>query len=108
MFNRIFYTAAVFALLTVSVVGAKNYSFTMTEPTQAGSVELRPDAYTLKVEGSQVLLINSVGHQIEVMAKIETTDQKFNETAVFISKVDGVNRIQSIELAGTKSRIVFQ
>jgi hypothetical protein len=108
MLNRMFKCAAMLALLTVSVVSAKNYSFTTTEPVQAGNVELRPDAYTLRVQGSQVVLINSAGHEIGVSATVETAGQKFSDTAILTSKTDGANRLQSIELGGSSSRIVFQ
>jgi hypothetical protein len=52
--------------------------------------------------------IDQQRRQIVVIAKIEATDQKFNQTAVIISKTDGVDRIQSIESWGTKNRVVFQ
>ena len=108
MFYRVSQSAALLALLTVSVVSAKNYSFTTTEPTQAGSFELRPDAYTLKIEGSQVILTNRAGHQLAVNATVEPAARKFSDTAVWTSRADGANRIQSIELGGSRSRVVFQ
>lgn len=110
MLNRMFKIAAMFALLTASIAiaSAKSYSFTLTGSSQAGSVELKPDVYTLKVEGSQIVLTNSARHQILVDAKIEAADQKYDQTAVFTSKVNGTDRLESVELGGTRSKVVFQ
>ena len=99
---------AILALLGVSLASAKTYTFTVSDPTQAGSAQLKAGEYRLKVDGSQVVLMDNTGHQIDVIAKVEAADQKFDQTSVSTSKADGTNRIQSIQLGGSNNRVVFQ
>lgn len=74
----------------------------------AGAAQLRAGEYSLKVNGSQVMLIKKDGKQIETTAKLETADHKFEQTAVGSSAVDGTNRITFIELGGSPYRVTFQ
>jgi hypothetical protein len=104
MFKRI----AIIALLTISLVSAKTYSFTVSEPAQAGNTQLKAGEYSLKVDGEQVVLTDNGGHRIDVTAKIEAADQKFDKTAICISSADGAKRIEWIHLGGSKMRVVFQ
>jgi hypothetical protein len=99
---------AILALLGVSLGSAKTDTFTVSDPTQAGSAQLKPGEYKLKVDGSQAVLMDNAGHRIDVSVKIEAADQKFNQTSVSISKAVGTNRIQSIQLGGSNSRVGFQ
>jgi len=99
---------AILALLGVSLASAKTYSFAVTDSVQAGKVQLKPGEYSLKLEGSQVVLMDANGHRIDTTAKVETTDRKFNQTAVNTSRVDGANRIESIQLGGSKNKVVFE
>ena len=99
---------AVIALLGVSLASAKSYTITLSDPCQAGSSQLKAGQYTLKVDGAKVVLIDTKGKAIETTAKVETADRKFDQTAVVISKVEGANRLQSITLAGSKSKVIFE
>jgi hypothetical protein len=99
---------AIIALLSVSLASAKSYTITLSDACQAGSSQLNPGEYTLKLDGSKVVLIDTKGKAIETAAKVETADRKFDQTAVFISKTDGANRLQSITLAGSKSKVIFE
>lgn len=98
----------ILALLGVSLASAKTYTFTVSEPTQAGRVQLKPGEYTVKAEGPQVQLVDPTGHRIDATAKVETTDHKFDQTAVFSSTMDGAPQIRAIELGGSKNRVVFE
>jgi hypothetical protein len=69
---------------------------------------LKPGEYRVQVEGSQVILKDSAGHQIDVAAKVETTDHKFQQTAISSFNADGQRHINSIELGGTKDKVVFE
>ena len=99
---------AMLALLGVSLASAKTYTFTVTEPSKAGQVQLKPGEYNLKVDGSQVVLMDNVGHRIDATAKVETADHKFDSTTISTSKADGTDRIRWIELGGSKNRVVFE
>jgi hypothetical protein len=99
---------AVIALLSVSLAGAKSYTITLSDTCHAGTAQLKPGEYTLKLEGTRVILIDKAGRSIETTAKVETADRKFDQTAVVLSRADGTSRIQSITLRGSNSRVVFE
>jgi hypothetical protein len=99
---------AILALVGVSLASAKTYTFSISNPAQAGNAQLKPGEYSLKVDGSQVVLMDKTGRRIEATAKIETAERKFDQTAVSISKAEGTNRILWIALGGSKNRVVFE
>jgi hypothetical protein len=100
---------AIFALLAAGLASAKSYSFTIPDPSQAGSATLKPGFYTLKVNGTKVELINEkTGKPIETNAKIEPADKKFETTSVSSTKTGNTVHIDSIGLAGSKNKVVFE
>jgi hypothetical protein len=104
MFKRF----AILALVCVSVVSAKTYNFTVTITAQAGNTQLKPGEYSVKVDGTQIVLKDNSGHRIDVAATLETAGQKFNETAVVITLAEGTNRIEWIQLGGSNTRVMFE
>jgi hypothetical protein len=99
---------AILALLGVSLASAKTYTFTVTNPAQAGKVQLKPGEYSLKLDGSQVVFMDTNGRRIDATAKVETAGRKFDQTAVATSKAGGSTRIQWIELGGGRNKVVFE
>lgn len=99
---------AMLALVTVPLASAKTYNFTVNDPAQAGQAKLQAGRYKLQLEGSQVVLKDSKGHQINAAAKVEPAKRKFDQTAIITSKQNGADRIDWIELGGTKDKVVFQ
>ena len=99
---------ALIALLSVSLASAKSYTINLSDACQAGSAQLKPGQYTLKLDGPKVVLVDDKGKSTETTARIETADRKFDQTAISISKTDGANRLQSITLGGSKSKVVFE
>ncbi len=73
-----------------------------------GNTQLKPGDYHLKLDGSQVVLIDKNGTRTETTATVETVERKFDVTAIAMSTAGGTNRILSIELGGTKSKVVFE
>jgi len=96
-----------FGLLAVALASAKTYSFTISEPAQAGAAQLKPGEYRLKLNDAQVALIDMNGRQIDVVATVEQSDIKFDQTSITTTDVDGVHRILSIQLHGTNNKVVF-
>jgi len=99
---------AMIALVCGSIAFAKTYNFRLSERSQVCTAQLKPGEYSLKVDGSQVILKDNMGHQIDVLATAQDGERKFEQTAVVLTKVDGTNRIQSVQLGGSKTTIVFQ
>lgn len=104
MFKRL----TIVALMSVVLASAKTYTFTISEPVAAGTAQLKPGEYKCKVDGTQVVLIDNRGKQIDTTAKVESAERKFNETSISITKADGSNRIVSIQLGGSTNRVVFE
>jgi hypothetical protein len=96
------------ALLGVSLASAKTYTFSVSEPAQAGKAQLKPGEYSLKVNGPQVVLMDKMGRPIDTTVKVETADRKFDQTVISYSKADGMNRIQWIQLGGSKNKVIFE
>lgn len=110
MFNRV----AILALALTSILlagsknGVKTYTFTLHDPAVAGSAQLKPGEYRLKLDGSQVVLTDKNGNRIDTTATVETAERKFDGTAIDSTTAEGTNRITAIELGGSKNRVVFQ
>jgi hypothetical protein len=106
--------AAIALLFGVFVAGAKTgpkgktYTFIIGNKTDAGSVELKPGEYHLKLDGSQVVVTDQDGKQLNVTATVETSDHKFDMTSTLCSTGEGTNRLVSIELGGSTYKVVFQ
>jgi len=106
MLKRIVLTAI--ALAGVSFASAKTYTIRISDTCQAGTVQLQPGEYKVKLEGSKVVLVDSKGRSIEAPAKVEETGQKFPYSSVATSRTEGGNRLNWISLGGSKTRIVFE
>ncbi len=110
MFKRLTIVALMSVLLVSakSYKGYKSYTINITDPATAGSTQLKAGEYKLKVDGTQVLLIDNTGKQIDATAKVETAERKFDQTSISFSRADGGNRLISIQLGGTANRVVFE
>ena len=104
MFKRL----AIIAVLFVLIASAKTYTFSIDNHARAGTVELKPGEYSIKLDGSKVVLIDKYRNRIETTAKWETVDRKFAQTSVSTERVEGTTRILSIELGGSSNVIVFE
>lgn len=103
MFNRI----AILLLFAVSLVSAKTYTFTVSSPSQIGTVALKPGDYKLKVEGTQALLMDRDGRPIETAAEVESAERKYDHTAITSLNDGGTAKIVSVTLAGSIYKVVF-
>ncbi len=99
---------ALFALLTISLAGAKTFKFAIPEVAQAWGVHLQAGEYSLQVDGSNAVLMDKDGQRIDVNARVEKADLELSYTAVCLSRADGTTRIQYIYLENRKSRVVFE
>lgn len=104
MFKRL----TIVALMSVLLASAKSYTISISDPATAGTTQLKPGEYKVKLDGTQVVLMDNNGKRIDTLAKVETAEHKFDQTSISISKADGANRIVSIQLGGSTNRIVFE
>lgn len=93
------------ALSTAAIASAKTYEVTVTSPAKAGSVELKPGDYKLKVEGSQAVFTDSHNKSFSVPAKVENVAKKFDYTSVETASRGGVDTIQAIDLGDSKTQL---
>jgi len=97
-----------FGLLAVALASAKTYTFTISDSAQAGNVQLKPGDYHLKLDGAQVVLMDEAGRQLDAAATVEESDRKFGQTSVATSDVDGIHRLDWVQLGGSTHKVVFQ
>ena len=98
----------VLTLLSLSILCAKTYTITIISPTKAGSAQLKPGDYKVKVEGSNAVFteVNS-SKSVTTPVKVENGDKKYDDTRVQITKDGGTDRLDDIELGGSKTKLEF-
>jgi hypothetical protein len=94
-------------LVLSSVAFAKSYDITVTSPAKAGTVELKPGQYNLKIEGGQAVFTDSHDKSVRVPAKVKTTDKKFGYTRLESATHDGIDTIQAIDLGDSNTRVTL-
>jgi uncharacterized secreted protein with C-terminal beta-propeller domain len=97
------------AVAGLSVLGAKSYDVTFASPAVLGSVEVPAGQYSLKIDGSKVMLTNSTnGKHVEADATVQAMPTKFSETIVQSKHVDGKDLVNEIQIGGTKTALDFK
>ena len=104
-----FRSLIMFAVLGLSVAGAKTFEITLDSAAKAGSVELKPGKYNLVLmEDSKVKFTNANGQALETSAKMSTAEKKFSATQIDLKQINGTAQINEIDLGGTKTKIQFE
>jgi len=107
MRNRLFMVGAL-TLASLSLASAKSYDIVLTEASKAGNVQLSAGEYRLKLEGSNAIFTNMDNNKrFTVPVKVQTTEKKFDETAVDTTKSNGAATVESIELGGSTTKLDF-
>ena len=98
----------VLALSSLCILSAKTYELTLTTLTKAGSVQLKPGQYTLKVQGNNAVFtdVNS-SKSFTTPVKVVETDKKFDDTKVQSTKDGSTDKIEEIDLGGSKTKLGF-
>ena len=98
----------VLALASLSVVSAKSYDISISSPTKAGSVQLQPGDYKLKVDGTKATFteINSQ-KSFTTPVKVEANDKKYSDTKIEATKEGGTDSIKEIDLGGSTTKLGF-
>lgn len=103
-----FLMAGVLTVATVSFASAaKTYEITIAGPAKAGSVQLKPGQYRLKVDGSNATFTGEGVKNATTPVKVVTTDKKVETTIVNAQKEGDTEVIKDIELGGSKTKIEF-
>ena len=108
MTNRLLLWGGALVFSAVAFAGAKTYDLSLSSATAAGSVQLAPGEYKLKVEGSNAIFTGTQNHQsFTVPVKIENGNEKYNLTSMDTTGEGGTVKITSIELGGSKTKLEF-
>ena len=104
--------AAVAVLGSSSFAGtptAKTYKIDLPSPSKIGSHQLPAGSYRLSVDPESVRIVEvKTGNAIDVPAKVETAERKFDRTTFSGGIVDGATELRAIRLGGTKILIEFR
>ncbi|MCS7314061.1 MAG: hypothetical protein RMI94_07200 [Bryobacterales bacterium] len=104
---RVRYLIAIL-LVCASLLLAKTYTITLSEPSRVAGAELKPGNYSLKVEGDKAIFLDRTRKPVvEATVRIENAARKFEATAIEFRKESGQNRIQAISLGGSKMKLLF-
>jgi len=95
------------AFVALSVASAATYKVSFMEPSVVKGQELKAGDYQLNVKENSVVIVKGKKLQVEVPAKVETTNQKYNRTRVLYNEHQGKFSIQEIELGGTTTKLTF-
>ncbi len=102
------FVVTVLALSSLTIAGAKSYEIVLSNATKAGAVQLKPGQYKVKVDGSNVTFTDvNTTKSFTTPAKVQTTEQKFDATKVQTTKDGDTERLQEIDLGGSKTKLEF-
>ncbi len=98
----------VLAVAGIAFAGTKTYDVTISKPAKAGTVELAPGEYKLKVDGTTATFINSSRKSSTTPVKVETAAKKFQNTAIDSTNGAAKDTIHSITLGGSTTKVDFE
>lgn len=98
-----------FATLALAVASAASnvYHVTLAQPASVGGKQLKAGEYKIQVEGNKAI-IKSGKNVVEVPAKVETANRRFESTQVQIEDVGSKPWVDEIRIGGTTTKIVFE
>ena len=108
MFKNLVVLFAVFALVAAIAGTAVNpsYKVNLLRPSVVKGTELKAGEYRLNL-GAEKVTIGNGDVSVEVPAKIETSDSKFETTSIRYSEQGGKSMIAEIRVGGTKTKVIF-
>jgi len=104
MIKKIVFALVIFSVALAAAAGS--YKITLTQPSVVNGKELKAGNYRLDVQESKVTIGNGKD-SVEVPAKVENGDQKFDTTAIRFSEEGGKQNITEIRIGGTKTKLLF-
>jgi len=105
--HRLTLAFSVFAL--GAAIAASGHNVTLTSPLWVGGTELKAGDYQVQVENGKAVFKSNKNKKdtVEVPAKMETANSKFQTTSLSSSTSGGKEKLEAIELGGTNTRIVM-
>ncbi|MGP0074067.1 MAG: hypothetical protein ACLPWF_19315 [Bryobacteraceae bacterium] len=95
-------------IASLNIASAKSYDIVLNAPAKAGTTELKPGEYKVKIEGSQAVFTNVQSNiSVSVPAQVENAQKKFPYTSLETTSQDGMDNIQAIDLADSNTRVTL-
>jgi len=108
MTMKSFFLTAALMVASLSLASAKTYDFVLSSASQAGPVKLAAGHYNLKVNGSVAEFTNmDTTKKVMVEVKVNNVGEKVERTQVNLLDDSGTQRITSIELQDSGSKLEF-
>ena len=108
MTTRSFLLAGTLALASLSVARTKSYTFDLSTPAEAGTLQLRAGEYSVKLDGSNAVFTDmATSQEFTTPAKIGHAGKKHEYTAVELLQQNGGEKITAIELGGSTETLEF-
>jgi hypothetical protein len=102
------FAVAVLAVSSLSILSAKTYEIVLSSATKAGTLQLKPGQYRLKLDGSNATFTDvNTTKSFTTPVKVQNTEQKFDSTKVQTTKDGDTERLQEIDLGGSKTKLEF-
>ena len=97
----------VLSLSSLCFAGQKSYDVIFSSPATVGGVQLKAGEYKVKVDGTNAVFTDKNYKSVTAPVKVQTSDKKFQFTAVDATKDAGVDKINAIELGGSTTKLEF-
>jgi len=95
-------------LASLGIASAKSYDIFLSAPAMAGTTELKPGEYKLKVEGTQAVFTDVESSKSwTAPVKVENGARKFDQTVVESSTQGDMAHIHTIDLGGSNTKLEF-
>lgn len=108
MKSRSLLAAGALALATLSVASAKTWDIMLSGNVKAGSVQLAPGEYKVKVNGTNAVFTDvNNGKSTTTPVKIQNADKKHDQTAVETTQTNTGQEMKAIELGGSTETLEF-
>jgi hypothetical protein len=94
-------------LALAGIASAKSYdNMIIAAPAKAGGLRMAAGEYSVKVLGNFAVFTNlDTGKKFLAAVKVEDAGKKFDTTEVDTKATDGADRITSVELGGSSTKL---
>ena len=109
MIKKVIFAFAILALALATagtVPATGSYKITLSQPTVVAGTELKAGEYRMTL-GAEKITIQNGKTPLEVPAKIELSEQKFDTTSLRFNNATGKTVLTEIRLGGSKTIVVF-
>ena len=98
----------VLSLSSLCFAGQKSYDVIFSAPATVSGVKLAAGEYKVKVDGTNAVFTDAKSFKsVSTPVKVQTSEKKFQFTAVDATKADGVDKVNAIELGGSTTKLEF-